>query len=94
MQRKRFAADAYRDGSPLAYVEDVQCPLLIIQGRNDTRCPPRQMEVYFERLQALGKDAEIEWFDAGHGLFVREQQIDHFARMLEFVHRVLARVGD
>lgn len=87
-------SDAYRDGSPLAYVEDVQCPLLIIQGRNDTRCPPRQMEVYFERLQALGKDAEIEWFDAGHGLFVREQQIDHFARMLEFVHRVLARAGD
>ncbi|MCZ7541025.1 MAG: prolyl oligopeptidase family serine peptidase [Anaerolineae bacterium] len=86
--------EAYRDGSPLTYVEDVQCPLLIIQGRNDTRCPPRQMEVYFERLQALGKDAEIEWFDAGHGLFVREQQIDHFARMLQFVHRVLARASN
>lgn len=85
--------DAYRDGSPLTYVDDVQCPLLIIQGRNDTRCPPRQMEVYFERLQALGKDAEIEWFDAGHGLFVREQQIEHFARMLQFVHRALARAS-
>lgn len=85
--------DAYRDGSPLTYAENVQCPLLIIQGRNDTRCPPRQMEVYFERLQALGKDVEIEWFDAGHGLLVQEQQIENFARMLQFVHRVLARAS-
>ena len=42
-------------------------PLLVIQGSHDTRCPPRQMIAYEEKMKAAGKDITIEWFEAGHG---------------------------
>ena len=45
-------AEAMRAGSPLTYVDDVRAPVLIIQGRNDTRTPARPVERYVERLQA------------------------------------------
>ena len=51
--------DLYRRASPITYAEDVRAPLLVIQGRHDTRCPPRQMEVYEARMKALGKDIEV-----------------------------------
>jgi len=56
----------YAASSPIADVARVEAPLLIIQGRNDTRTPARPIEVYVERLQALGKTVEVDWFDTGH----------------------------
>ena len=38
----------------------------MIQGKNDTRCPSRQMEVYVQAAKAAGKSINIRWFDAGH----------------------------
>jgi dipeptidyl aminopeptidase/acylaminoacyl peptidase len=75
--------------SPITYASDVKAPLLIIQGSNDTRCPARQMRVYEEKMRELGKDIEVLWFDAGHGSYAIEQNIEHTERMLEFAHRVL-----
>ena len=84
--------EAMLAGSPLTYVDDVRAPVLIIQGRNDTRTPARPMTRYVERLQARGHPVEIDWFDAGHlgsgaddELAIRQQ-----ARMLEFAHGVIA----
>ncbi|MBI2776560.1 MAG: S9 family peptidase [Chloroflexi bacterium] len=59
-------AAEFRIGSPMTYVDDVRAPVLIIQGRNDTRTPARPIERYVERLQARGHPIEIDWFDAGH----------------------------
>ena len=75
--------------SPITYAKQVQAPLLVIQGSNDTRCPSRQMEVYHEKMLELGKDIEIIWFDAGHGSYAIEQNIEHTERMLQFAQRVL-----
>jgi hypothetical protein len=33
--------------------------VLIIQGRNDTRTPPRSVEVYEASMKALGKAIEV-----------------------------------
>lgn len=52
---------------PLTILEHVQAPLLIFQGYNDIRCPPRSIEVYEKRARELGKNIEVVWFDAGHG---------------------------
>jgi dipeptidyl aminopeptidase/acylaminoacyl peptidase len=81
----------YAASSPIADVERVQAPLLIIQGRNDSRTPARPVEVYVERLRALGKAVEVEWFDAGHlGAFAdTELAIAHQERMLRFARGVL-----
>ena len=80
-------AEAMRRGSPLTYVDDVRAPVLIIQGRNDTRTPARPVERYVERLVARGHPVEIEWFDAGHLGGDDELSIAHQARMLEFARR-------
>ena len=83
-----------RAGSPLTYVDDVRAPVLIIQGRNDTRTPARPVERYVERLQARGHPVEIEWFDAGHmgSSSDDELAVAQTGRMLEFARRVVAGV--
>ena len=80
--------DLFRAASPITYAEDVRAPLLVIQGRNDTRCPPRQMELYEAKMKALGKDIEVVWFDAGHGTGATEELITWYDRMLRFARRV------
>lgn len=79
----------YRKSSPITYVEHVSAPVLLIQGRNDTRCPARQVEVYEEKMHALGKPLEILWFDAGHGSFSEDQRIMFQEYMLRFAYQVL-----
>ena len=59
--------EATAKSSPISYVDAVSAPLLVIQGSHDTRCPPRQMIAYEEKMKAAGKDITIEWFEAGHG---------------------------
>jgi dipeptidyl aminopeptidase/acylaminoacyl peptidase len=83
--------EQYAASSPMADVEHVQAPLLIIQGRNDSRTPARPVEVYIERLRALGKAVEVEWFDAGHlgGFADPDLGIAHQERMLRFAQTVL-----
>ena len=82
--------DAMRTGSPMTYVDDVRAPVLIIQGRNDTRTPARPVERYVERLEARGHPVEIEWFDAGHMGGDDALAIHHQSLMLDFAERVLA----
>jgi dipeptidyl aminopeptidase/acylaminoacyl peptidase len=81
--------EQYRLSSPITYVEQVSAPLLVIQGKNDLRCPPRQMEHYAEKMRARGHDFEIDWFDAGHAGTSIDQQIAFQERLLGFAYRVL-----
>ena len=84
-------AEAFRTGSPLTYVDDVRAPVLIIQGRNDTRTPARPMERYVERLRGRGHAVEIDWFDAGHagGAANNELAIQHTRRIIEFARAIV-----
>ncbi len=81
-------ADAYRTGSPLTYVDDVCAPVLIIQGRNDTRTPARPVEVYVERLRARNHPVEIDWYDAGHTGAGDDLAIEHTHRTIEFARQI------
>lgn len=85
--------EAYRKSSAMTYLEQLRAPLLIIQGHNDTRCPPRSIEVYEQRAKELGKPVEVFWFNAGHGSLEIAQQIDHQERMLRFAWQVLTETG-
>ena len=81
--------DVYDKSSPITYAETVQAPILVIQGSNDSRCTPRQMQAYVARLQALGKQIDVHWFEAGHGSQAQEQQLEHQAHRMRFVYEVL-----
>jgi dipeptidyl aminopeptidase/acylaminoacyl peptidase len=64
--------------------------LLVFQGANDTRCPPRQFEAYEEKMRELGKELETVWFDAGHGIWQDDLVIQHTEKTLEFLYRRVA----
>jgi dipeptidyl aminopeptidase/acylaminoacyl peptidase len=81
--------EQHRISSPITYAGEVQAPLLVIQGRNDTRCPERQMEVYEARMRDLGKSIEVHWFKAGHLSLDIQHQIYELEEMLKFTYRVL-----
>lgn len=83
--------EQYAVSSPITYVEQVQAPVLVIQGRNDARCPPRPMEMYEARMRELGKPIEVHWFESGHaGAFMDvEQSVRDHETMLAFAQRVI-----
>ncbi|MCP5097773.1 MAG: prolyl oligopeptidase family serine peptidase, partial [Chloroflexi bacterium] len=81
--------EQYARSSPITYVEQVQAPVLIIQGMNDGRLPSRSIKLYEEKMKAHGKSIEVDWFDAGHMGVGIEQEIEHAERMLRFAYRVL-----
>lgn len=85
----------YKKSSPITYVENIAAPELIVQGRNDTRTPARQIEVYEQKMKSLGKEIEVVWFDAGHaGPFAQvEQAIEHQELMMNFATRVIEQLG-
>jgi dipeptidyl aminopeptidase/acylaminoacyl peptidase len=99
VQRAMFAGtpeekpDAHRAASPITYADQVKAPILVIQGSNDTRCPPRQMQAYEAKLKALGKPIQIYWFDAGHVGGATEQKIYHQELKLQFVYSILEKQG-
>jgi dipeptidyl aminopeptidase/acylaminoacyl peptidase len=83
--------EQYRKSSPITYAENVRAPVLIIQGRNDTRTPARPIEVYEQKMKSLGKEIKVVWFDAGHvGPFAQvEQAINNQELMMDFATRVI-----
>jgi dipeptidyl aminopeptidase/acylaminoacyl peptidase len=83
----------YAVSSPITYAEKVKAPVLIMQGRNDMRTPPRSIEIYEAKMKSLGKDIDIHWFDAGHGSLSVEQNIEFQELMLRFAYRILRSKG-
>jgi dipeptidyl aminopeptidase/acylaminoacyl peptidase len=83
--------EQYEKSSPLTYVGNLRAPLLIIQGRNDTRDPPRQVEIYEAKARELGKQVEVLWFDTGHAgsSADRELGIAHQEAIMRFAYEAL-----
>lgn len=76
--------EAHLKSSPMTYADGIQAPILVIQGKNDTRCPAKQMKVYEAKLRELGKEIKVHWFEAGHGSRAQEQNIEHMTLKLKF----------
>jgi dipeptidyl aminopeptidase/acylaminoacyl peptidase len=82
--------EAYAKASPINYVDRLAAPLLIIQGKNDVRCPPRQVELFEARARSMEKDVRVVWYDTGHagsGVDV-ELAIAHHETMLRWIYEV------
>ena len=82
--------DAYRDSSPLTYVDRVTAPVLVLAGENDPRCPIRQIDNYLDALAARGACYAAYRYDAGHGSGVMAERIRQLACEIAFVRGVLA----
>jgi dipeptidyl aminopeptidase/acylaminoacyl peptidase len=76
--------------SPITYVANVRCPLLVFQGDNDPRIPREESDQMVGRLRELGRTVEYVTFEGeGHGFtgldaaqLVHNRTIDFFERHL------------
>ncbi|MDO3411171.1 S9 family peptidase [Saccharibacillus sp. CPCC 101409] len=76
--------------SPLAYVQQVRTPLLILHGEQDLRCPIEQAEQLFTALKRLGRKTRLVRFPgASHDLSrgghpsLRVARLSHIAGWME-----------
>lgn len=76
--------------SPLAYVQQVETPLLILHGEEDLRCPIEQAEQLFTALKRLGKETQfIRFPKSNHDLSrggnpgLRVKRLSHIVRWFD-----------
>ncbi len=76
--------------SPITYVEQLKCPILIIQGANDPRVVKAESDQMVEKLRALGREVEYWVFeDEGHGFTKRKNELRAWRATAEFFEKQL-----
>lgn len=71
--------------SPFFHAENIEAPLLIIQGANDPRVKKAESEQIVVRLRELERPVEYMLApDEGHGFVGRENRLAMFARVESF----------
>lgn len=77
---------AYRAGSPIHDLDNVQRPILIAHGELDHRVHLRQSEELVRALEKAGKTFEFVTYPTeGHGLFRVAPQLDFYKRLEKFL---------
>nr|WP_235715015.1 S9 family peptidase [Halalkalibacter akibai] len=91
---KRWVGDPVEDkekltaDSPITYLDTMVKPMLVIQGANDPRVVKEESDQIVEALQKNGVDVEyLVLDDEGHGFSKKENEIQVYERMLEFLEK-------
>lgn len=80
--------DLYERNSPVSHADKVKAPLLIFQGLDDRRVPPRQSEEMVEAMQKAGKHVEyVEYAGEGHGWRMVDTVRDYLTKMEGFLQK-------
>jgi len=75
----------YEERSPITYVDDIDVPLLLVQGANDPRVPQSEAEQLVSSLSQREIDHEYLLFeDEGHGVERTANRIEHITQTVEF----------
>ncbi|HMK12463.1 MAG TPA: S9 family peptidase [Acidimicrobiales bacterium] len=86
------AVDKYRSHSPVSVVDEINAPLLILQGDADVVVPLAQSQSIADRLRALGRTVELHVYEGeGHGWARPETVIDELERTEDFLRRHVLR---
>ena len=76
--------------SPKTYMQQLECPMLVIQGANDPRVVEQESRDVVEQLQAAGKEAEIYVFeDEGHDVIKYPNRVKVYNMIVEFFEKHL-----
>ncbi len=76
--------------SPRNYMQQIRCPLLVIQGKNDPRVIERESRDVVEQLQAAGKQVDYLVFeDEGHDVLKYANRVTCYTTIAEFFKRYL-----
>ena len=83
------AAQLYKDRAPLNHVDDLSCPVLLLQGLDDPIVPPSQAELFRDALVRKGiPHAYRPYGGESHGFRKRETLIDVYESSLSFYGQV------
>jgi len=92
----RWIGDVERDReklverSPITHIDNVRCPMLILQGENDPRVPKEESDQVVERLRGLGRRVEyVVYPGEGHGFTKRANAEDAYGRVVDFLTKEL-----
>jgi pimeloyl-ACP methyl ester carboxylesterase len=79
-----------QERSPCTYMQDLACPMLVIQGRNDPRVVARESEDLVEALQKQGKQIKLLVFeDEGHDVLKYENRVTCYNAITDFFAKYL-----
>jgi dipeptidyl aminopeptidase/acylaminoacyl peptidase len=85
-------ADFLMERSPSTYLDQVSCPLFVIQGRNDPRVVEQESRDVVERLRAQGKDVDFLVFEnEGHDVLKFENRVRCYDAITDFFKQKLVR---
>jgi len=71
--------------SPKTYLDNMSCPLLVIQGRNDPRVVAKESEELVADLKKKGKDIELLVFeDEGHDVLKYNNRVTCYDAIADF----------
>ena len=77
--------DILLERSPATYVDDIACPLLVIQGKNDPRVVEPESRDLVERLRAAGRQVEYLVFEnEGHDVLKFENKVRCYNAITDF----------
>ena len=76
--------------SPRTYLQQMTCPMLVVQGRNDPRVVAAESEDLVEALRKQGKEIELLVFeDEGHDVLKYENRVTVYNRIADFFAKYL-----
>ena len=77
--------DFLLERSPRTYMQQIRCPLLVIQGKNDPRVIERESRDVVEQLQTAGKQVDYLVFeDEGHDVLKYANRVACYTAIAEF----------
>ena len=78
--------------SPRTYIDQIQCPLLVIQGKNDPRVIEQESRDLVEHLRSIGKQVEYLMFEnEGHDVLKLENRTTCYNTITEFFKKHLMK---
>ena len=88
--------DLYRDRSPVERVDAIRAPVILFQGRKDSRTSARQIEDFVRGLEAARQPLEVHWYETGHNPLDSGELADHVVKTIAFFRKIIStrREGD
>lgn len=75
--------------SPIAHIQNVKVPTLLMLGKEDLRVPYTQGVLYHRILKARGIETRCFVYDDVHGLFKINVEFDCFLNMVKFIEKFI-----
>ncbi|MEN8373987.1 MAG: S9 family peptidase [Gemmatimonadota bacterium] len=80
--------------SPIAHVDNVSAPIMVLHGANDPRDPVEESDQYVRAIRELGGEVQYLRFpDEGHGIRKLANRIIAYRRIADFLERRLEVEG-